>query len=113
MSDRITIYSLTGHRVASSKNLAGVIRHAGRNGLNVVRLRPETDLQSRYAVFFYFHNGDQAQTEWADWRVLLDWLPNRREAPDRLTLPEAIYREARDTGRLARIYKRGTVVTYA
>lgn len=31
----------------------------------------------------------------------------------RLTLPEAIYREARDTGRLDRIYKRGTVVTYA
>lgn len=109
----ITIYGPTGRRVASSKNLAGIIRHAGRNGLNIVRLRPETDLQGRYAVFFYFHGGDHAQTEWADWRVLLDWLPRRKEAPNRLTLPEAIYREARDAGRLDRIYKRGTVVTYA
>lgn len=111
----VTIYNLTGTKaVRRSKNLAGIIRHAAEHGVNVVRMRPETSMRGTYGVTFYFHGGDSALTEWADWRVLLEWLPKRKNAcPDRLTLPEAIYAEARAAGLLDAIHARGTVVTYA
>jgi hypothetical protein len=110
----VTIYDRLGRRVSSSRNLRGIIAHAGKVGVNVIRIRPETSLAGTYAAVFYFFGGDEATTEWADWRVLLDWLPRRRSAcPDRLTLPEAFYLEAYEQGRLKPIQARGTVVTVA
>lgn len=109
----ITIYGTLGYDVISrSKNLRGVISHAGKHGLNVVRLYGAIGDQS-YTVKFWFNDRASAETTFADWRVLLDWLCTRNRAPNRLTLPEAIWHKANDEGRLARIRQRGTVITMA
>lgn len=111
----ITIYNLTGTQAVSrSKNLRGIISHAGKHGVNVIRVRGETNMKGEYAVQFYFHGGDNAKAEFADWRVLLDVLARTKNlTPDRLTLTEAMYFEAYNAGRLKPIQARGTVVTYA
>ena len=65
-----------GYTVRTSRNLRGVLEHARRHNVDVVELR---ELEAgHYGVAFHFDNGDTALTNWADWRVLLDWILSRR-----------------------------------
>lgn len=112
----VTIYNRQGTRVSYSRNLRGVVRHAGKHGVNVVNVQRVKDDNradgSRYQVTFYFLNSDTAATYWADWRVLLDWLATPKRSPIRLTLPEDIYADAYKAGRLKPVQAMGTVVTH-
>lgn len=74
-----------GKVIHTSQNLRGVIEHARR--VYVVSVHVEHDDKGRpisaldgggYQVTFQFGNGDVCHTEFADWRVLVQWIKARR-----------------------------------
>jgi len=79
----IEILDKTGRVIRRSKNLRGILDHARRE--YVVEARVEHDpadlpLQRRdgYRVTFVYGNGDSAVAHFADWRVFIQWIHNRR-----------------------------------
>jgi|SRR6185437_8022423 hypothetical protein len=77
----VRIYNMHGATVRSSKNLLGVLTHYRYNPCDIVVKVKEAPRDGRpydYDVTFFWPNGDKADTQWADWRVLLNWLQARR-----------------------------------
>ena len=73
------IYDRHGKRLRYSKNLRGILEHYQRNPADIViKVKAKDWADAPYTVTFYWPNGDMADTNWADWRVLLDWLKARR-----------------------------------
>ncbi len=87
------IYNMHGRTKHRSKNLRGIIEHYRHNPTDlVVKVAEAKDDPSHYAVTFFWPNGDQGVTRWADWRVLLDWLKARRSwSIARVTFDARIY----------------------
>jgi hypothetical protein len=76
----VRICDFHGATVATSQNLRGVLTFARKHPVDVVKITVRGD---RYRVVFYFWGWGaslhhSAETQWADWRVLCDWLKARR-----------------------------------
>lgn len=105
------IYDMHGRTVRRSKNLASIIRHAKDHELHTVRITASTIPGGCRDVQFWFTGGDNAETEWADWRVLLTWLVSRRNAcPAYLKMPQILFDRASSEGKLDALRKRGVTV---
>lgn len=75
----VRIYNVAGTTIRQSKNLRGVLAHYSANPADlVVKVIEIGRTGGYYKVIFYWPNGDEAITQWGDWRVLLDWLKARR-----------------------------------
>ena len=75
-----------------SKNLRAVLRYASKSEVQCISVDLSVnypgDPKNGYAVTFFYYDGAQALTHWADWRVLLDWIAQRRSWRnlDRITI---------------------------
>ena len=74
------VYDRHGKTIRKSANLRGVLAHYSAKPDDIVVKVVETGRTGGYykVTFFWPHSGDEAITQWADWRVLLDWLRARR-----------------------------------
>jgi hypothetical protein len=122
---RTRIYNLHGVTIRSSANLRGVLAHYRAKPADMtvkVTLADEAWLthsaprealpndatpamyacRCAYAVTFYWPDGDNAVTHWADWRVLLTWLAARRSwSISRVTFDAPLYDAVASDPRLA------------
>ena len=76
------IQDIDGNVIGHSKNLRGVLRRASKFTVDAVwccHAKPFAHGElPYYDVQFEFSDGSIAFTEWADWRVLVDWIKARR-----------------------------------
>ena len=92
----VRICDFHGNTVATSRNLRGVLTFARSHPVDVVRI---TALPGHsYRVIFYFHNAHgahySAETVWAGWRVLCDWLAARRSwSVERVNIDPQLFNE--------------------
>lgn len=108
---RNTVYDRLGKTQMTGQNLRPVLRYARVSPVNVIAVKPG-DGAGHYDVTFYYDNGAECRTCWADWRVLLDWLHSRRSwGANRLTFDTKIPGVDLTDRRFARIRAAGTVVT--
>lgn len=84
MFQRIRIYDIRGRIVRRSQNLRGILDHARR--FEVVTISAY-ESEGKYKVRFGFSNDDWARVEFADWRVLVDWIRARRSWDATFTFP--------------------------
>jgi hypothetical protein len=100
----VRICDAHGKTVATSKNLRGILTFARKYPVDIVTLERHA---GSYRVVFYFAPlsgrapmgaAFTAQTLWADWRVLFDWLLRRRSwSLERVTvIGESLWREIRE-----------------
>ena len=70
-----------GRLIRTSRNLRGILAYARVSPVASVdcqRLESETDGGRLYSVTFLYDDGAVGQSDWADWRVLAQWLKARR-----------------------------------
>lgn len=75
-TNRVT--DLCRNVLMSGEGLRPVLRYARKSPVNVVRVDISVNDPTRYAVTFYYDDGAQCVTSWADANVLVDWLIARR-----------------------------------
>lgn len=99
----------------SGKGLRPVIRYARVSPVIRVRVDYSVEMPGTYGVTFYFDDGAQCFTRWADWRVTLDWLLARRSwSVDRVYFAHpGMIEDATDRASAAALRKRGTNVVGA
>lgn len=76
MLNRVT--DLTRNVLTQGEELRPVLRYARKHPVDVIRVAVDAGHVGTYAVTFYFADGAECFTRWADWRVLVDWLRARR-----------------------------------
>lgn len=108
------VYDRLGITVTRGAGLRPVLRHARKSSVNVVSCKPNS--HDGYYVEFWFDDGARCGTQWADWRVLLDWLHARRSwSVGRLTFDRILEQRVIVDGiwdsRIKRLQAQGTVVT--
>ena len=111
----VRIADFHGKTVATSKNLRGVLAFARKHPVNVVTVADKGN--GNYEVIFYFEGclPYSAVTNWADWRVLLQWLVSRKSwSVERITiLGKAFYDHMNfEPNELCTLRQNGTIVTY-
>jgi hypothetical protein len=106
------VVDLCRNVLMTGEGLRPVLRYARRHHVTAIRVDISVVRPSHYAVTFYFDDHAQCVTTWADWRVLLDWLVERRSwAPDRIRFAhEGTYEQALEDPRLVAIRAKGIEV---
>jgi hypothetical protein len=101
-----------GQTIRRSRNLRGLLLHYKAKPEDLVIKVTEAE-GGHYDVTFYWpHSGDQARTQWADWRVLLDWLLSRRSwSIDRVTFDAPLYDRVKHEGQFDAFRKSGIYLT--
>lgn len=90
----VTVYDRHGATLCRSKNLRGLLTYYRANPDDlVVKVAEDSVSAGNYKVTFFFSNGGaQCLTNWADWRVLLDWIRARRTwSVNRVTFDAPLY----------------------
>jgi hypothetical protein len=106
-----TVYNMHGKVLHTSRNLRGLLEHYRRNPSDVVVKVADRDGAS-YCVTVFWPNGDEANSVWADWRVLLDWLKARRSwSINRVTFDAPLYDRIEPEGRFDVFRKSGINIT--
>lgn len=100
----VTVYDAP---LAKSQNLRGLLTYYRAHPDDIV-----VKVEEGYKVMFFFsHDGAQCQTNWADWRVLLDWIRTRRTwSVNRVTFDAPLYDQI-DATEFASFRKSGILLT--
>lgn len=105
----VRIYDGHGITIRRSKNLLGLLRQYRYNPCDMVvkvKAAPRDGRPYNYDVSFFWPNGDVAETQWADWRVLLVWLKARRSwSIARVTFDAPLYDQHEKEERFAQFRK--------